>query len=303
MPTVRQIADIKAKLLHPALTSHFEVKIPIPPGLLSNNGQYLTANGLRGFATVHQDRLQLMCSETLLPGSALGTMDISGDYHGVTQKHATRRIYDDRIDLTFYVDADNYIPIRYFETWIKYIVGESISSSNGRPGSENENYFYRINYPNDYICKTGLEVVKFERTGNKDTYTGKSLVYKFVNSFPIAINSMPVSYEASSLLKCTVSFSYIRYLITPTAPEPDHKDSGDDAGDDNDTSSLNLAADSPYKFTAPDYLLNPKFGVQESPNDFLNIGNPALDQFGNRDAIGRPLGQGTIGTVGATISA
>jgi len=296
MPTVRQIADIKSKLLHPALTSHFEVKIPIPPGL---SDKYLIANGLGGFATVSQDRLQLMCSEALLPGSALGTMDISGDYHGVTQKHATRRIYDDRIDLTFYVDADNYIPIRYFETWIKYIVGESIASSNGRPGSENENYFYRLNYPKNYICKTGLEVVKFERTGDKDRYTGKSLVYKFVNSFPIAITSMPVSYEASSLLKCTVSFSYIRYLITPTSKEPEHEDSGDT----NDTSSSSLAADSPYKFTAPDFLLNPKFGVQESPNDFLNIGNPALDQFGNRDAIGRPLGQGTIGTVGATISA
>jgi len=296
MPTVRQIADIKSKLLHPALTSHFEVKIPIPPGL---SDKYLIANGLGGFATVSQDRLQLMCSEALLPGSALGTMDISGDYHGVIQKHATRRIYDDRIDLTFYVDADNYIPIRYFETWIKYIVGESITSSNGRPGSENENYFYRLNYPKNYICKTGLEVVKFERTGDKDRYTGKSLVYKFVNSFPIAITSMPVSYEASSLLKCTVSFSYIRYLITPTSDEPEHKDSGDT----NDTSSSSLAADSPYKFTAPDFLLNPKFGVQESPNDFLNIGNPALDQFGNRDAIGRPLGQGTIGTVGATISA
>ena len=298
MPTVRQIADIKSKLLHPALTSHFEVKIPIPPGF-SDNDKYLIANGLGGFVTVSQDRLQLMCSEALLPGSALGTMDISGDYHGVTQKHATRRIYDDRIDLTFYVDADNYIPIRYFETWIKYIVGESITSSNGRPGSENENYFYRLNYPKNYICKTGLEVVKFERTGDKDRYTGKSLVYKFVNSFPIAITSMPVSYEASSLLKCTVSFSYIRYLITPTSNEPEHEDSGDT----NDTSSSSLAADSPYKFTAPDFLLNPKFGVQESPNDFLNIGNPALDQFGNRDAIGRPLGQGTIGTVGATISA
>jgi hypothetical protein len=26
--------------------------------------------------------------------------------------------------------------------------------------------------------------------------------------------SMPVSYESSQLLKCTVSFSYIRYVIT-----------------------------------------------------------------------------------------
>ena len=68
MPTVRQIADIKSKLLHPALTSHFEVKIPIPPGL---SDKYLIANGLGGFVTVSQDRLQLMCSEALLPCSSI----------------------------------------------------------------------------------------------------------------------------------------------------------------------------------------------------------------------------------------
>jgi hypothetical protein len=39
MPTVRNIADIKSNLLHPALTSHFEVTIPKPPGL--SDGKYL----------------------------------------------------------------------------------------------------------------------------------------------------------------------------------------------------------------------------------------------------------------------
>ena len=35
----------------------------------------------------------------------------------------------------------------------------------------------------------------------------------FVRAFPIAVASMPVSYDASSLLKCTVSMTYIRYYI------------------------------------------------------------------------------------------
>lgn len=222
MPTVRNIADIKLKLLQPALTSHFEVKIPVPKGL---TGDYLSANGLAGFSAGKQDTLNLLCSETVLPGSNIGLMDITGDYHGVTQRHANRRIYDDRIDMTFYVDAENYIPIRYFETWIKFIVGESITESGGRPGSESENYFYRLNYPQKYICEQGLEVTKFERTStNKSTYSGKSLTYKFINAFPISVSSMPVSYDASSLLKCTVSFSYIRYVLTPTENEPAHDD-------------------------------------------------------------------------------
>jgi len=215
MPTKRTVADIKAKLLNPALTSHFEVKIPIPDGLTN---KYFASNGLEGFASGKQETLNLLCSETSLPGSNIGTMDITGDYHGVTQRHANRRIYDDRIDMTFYVNAENYLPIRYFETWMKYAVGESITETNNRPGSKSPNYFYRLNYPNLYISKQGLEVIKFERS-----YTN-SLKYTFINTFPISIASMPVSYDASSLLKCTVSFSYIRYILDPMGSEPPHAD-------------------------------------------------------------------------------
>jgi len=218
MPTPRSVDYIKSKLLNPSLTSHFEVQIPIPPGLEGKKGaNYLNANGLSNFKGTKQSILNLMCAETSLPGSNIGTMDITGDYHGVTQRHANRRIYDDRIDMTFYVDAENYLPIRYFEVWMKYIVGESITENNQRPGSKSPNYFYRLNYPINYIA-TGLKITKFERT-----YT-KTLTYEFIDAFPISIASMPVSYDTSSLLKCTVSFSYIRYVLDPTSKEPPHDD-------------------------------------------------------------------------------
>ena len=42
---------------------------------------------------------------------------------------------------------------------------------------------------------------------------GSFLRYAFVRSFPIAINSMPVSYDTSQLLNVTVSMSYVRYVI------------------------------------------------------------------------------------------
>ena len=206
MPTVRNIADIKANLLHPALTSHFEVTIPKPPGL---DLKYLTANGV----VYNQDKLNLLCSDAILPGSQLATHSISGDFHGATHKHAYKRLYDDRIDLSFYVDAENYLPIRFFEAWIKYISGEQITPTDGRPGVASKEYFYRMNYPEKYICNSGFEVIKFERTGNGSSYTGGQMVYKFVDVFPISINSMSVSYDASSLLKCTVAFSYVRYFI------------------------------------------------------------------------------------------
>ena len=197
-----KVSDIKANLLRPATTSHFEVDIPILPALREK------------YDTGKQSKISLMCSETSLPGSNLATFEINNDRTGVTEKHVHRRIFDDRIDLTFYVDAGNYLPIRFFESWIEF-------TTNGRnitPGDNTEqllqpNYFYRMQYPDEYIADSGLKVRKFEKD-----YQGV-LEYEFVRSFPIAISSMPVSYDASNLLSCNVSFSYIRYVVHPVNPQ------------------------------------------------------------------------------------
>jgi hypothetical protein len=69
-----------------------------------------------------------------------------------------------------------------------------------------------------------MTITKFERSfagiknkGNIKTVgeekPTKSLVYVFKQAYPISMNSIPVSYENSDLLKCTVSFSYTRYYI------------------------------------------------------------------------------------------
>ena len=189
MPRVRSVSNIKANLLRPALTSAFEVELGIP-------------NDLRRQLGARTDKLQLMCSEAVLPGSELATTEMNNDFTGVTERHAYRRMFDDRIDLSFYVDAEDYVPIRFFEAWMSYIVNENSNDA------LNENYFYRMRYPDDYTS-TGLKVTKFEKDHKQ------SLEYEFVKSYPIAITSMPVSYDASSLLKCNVSLTYIRYVVKP----------------------------------------------------------------------------------------
>ena len=68
-------------------------------------------------------------------------------------------------------------------------------------------YSYRAAYPDVYQVKEGLKVRKFERDYKS------TLEYDFVKSYPLAITSMPVSYEASSLLKCSVQMTYIRYVL------------------------------------------------------------------------------------------
>jgi hypothetical protein len=41
------------------------------------------------------------------------------------------------------------------------------------------------------------------------------LEYTFVKVFPISVSSIPVSYDTASLLKCTVSLTYLRYVVNP----------------------------------------------------------------------------------------
>ena len=258
------VDKIKAKLLRPALTSHFIVQIPKPPKF----DRYLASNGISNF---DQEQLNLLCSEATLPGSSLATHENNSDFPGVTQKFAYRRLYDDRIDFTFYVNADNYLPIVYFESWIKFIVAESKSpdAKSGKLSIDKSEYFYRVKYPDDYIAQQGLKITKFERTSKSEksaNHEGATLTYNFVSAYPIAVTSMPVSYDTSSLLKCTVSFSYIRYYIeslkgsTETEPAT--------PGSRTATRSPNGAADSP--FTNPNFG---EFGVNktgiESPTTFL----------------------------------
>ena len=213
--STRNIDTIKATLLRPATTSHFEVRIGIPRNTRTSG----LGSHLRGFLSGNsQENLNLMCCEAVLPGSQLATTEITNNYTGVTERHAYRRIYDETIDLTFYVDAGNYLPIIFFETWMNGIVNED------QDDAVSGNYNYRVKYPDDYVAQ-GLQVIKFEKdyhsqiTGriyNVRKGSGTSVQYDFVRSYPRSITSMPVSYDGSNLLKCSVQMSYVRYVVTPS---------------------------------------------------------------------------------------
>ena len=197
----KSMSQIKTNLLRPALTSHYGVTIGIPPALRPI---------LSGFMRNGQEQLNLSCSEAVLPGSNLTTMEINDNFTGVTERHAYRRVFDDRVNLTFYVNAENYLPIRFFEAWKSYVMNEGQTAENHTP--KNKNYSYRVNYPDGDkgYTATGLTITKFERD-----YRG-SLTYEFIKSYPISVSSMPVSYDTSGLLKCTVSMTYLRYVVAQT---------------------------------------------------------------------------------------
>ena len=211
MPSKKSVAEIKTHLLRPALTSHFEVQIVPPPDLQS-------------YINPKQEKLNLACCEVDLPGSSLATSEINNDFTGVTERHAYRRIFEESTNFAFYVDAGDYTPIRFFEKWIDHITNlseDGVTIPNAPLNKLDPNYFYRMRYPDGdgtsgkggYIGKT-MKIVKFER----DYRPNRTLEYQFVKCFPLAITSMPLSYESSSLLKCSVSMTYIRYIVNPAFP-------------------------------------------------------------------------------------
>ena len=209
-------SGIKSKLFQPSLTAHFRLGLTLPDFVLGRGANY------------DQDYLQLACHETSLPGSQLATFEVMNDFTGVTERYAHRRMYGDELSVSFYVDANNYTPIKIFERWIGYISGTVDENGENDEGLDSRDFNHRLNYPgtsNDGYTKE-LTLTKFERNYN---YSGNKnfLEYRFVGAFPYSINSMPVSYDGSQILKCSVQFRYIRYYITQDSfenqPTPEYQ--------------------------------------------------------------------------------
>lgn len=142
------------------------------------------------------------CRTAALPGSQLGTFDAGDQFPGVTQQFAYRRIFP-QFELTFYVDYE-YKVQKFFELWQEYIMSGS-NAADGMSFDQN-NYFYRVKYPEEYKCER-VRLIKFDRD-----YDNR-IEYNFMNAFPVNINSTQVSYDASRVLQVSVRFAYERYVF------------------------------------------------------------------------------------------
>jgi len=204
-PEKLRTSDIKSRLLNVAQTSLYRLSIPALPDAVNS---FVKQRGI--VSSTQVDDISLLCTETSLPGSSLATHEVTNDYHGVTEKMAYRRIYDNTLDCTFYVDRE-YRVIELFDGWINYIVGEgSITGGFSREDFKTGTAHHRILYPKTY--KKDIFVSKFERDHHSPKGSSTFMEYTFVDAFPTNIVSMPVSYDQSQILKCTVSFSYTRYV-------------------------------------------------------------------------------------------
>ena len=143
------------------------------------------------------DNIGLLCSDAVLPGSALASLNTAGDFQGVVERFAHTRNFT-QINLEFYVDNE-YKSLKFLEHWMEYIAGASTADP------VNDSYHFKMRYPEEYKSND-TRIVKFE--ANHFQF----LEYRFIGMFPLSLNSTRVSYQSSSILKATCSFSYDRYI-------------------------------------------------------------------------------------------
>lgn len=210
-PKRKTVADLKTNILNPALTSTYVCDFTFP-GAVAKWANNIT--GIGGGITFDKvSNISIACREASLPGTSLATHEMLNDFTGIRERHAYRRQYDDTASFTFYVDV-NYDTIFLFENWINFIVNQD----NNDKLTKNSNYSYTVNFPNEY--KSEIYIRKFERD-----YAGRNLEYTFFDAYPLSINTMPLSYDASQVLQCTVNFCFSRYIINApdgyTAPPPE----------------------------------------------------------------------------------
>jgi len=139
------VSKIKSRLLNVAQSSLYRLTLPVPQAVRSR----------LSLGSYDYDNISLMCCEASLPGSSLTTHEVNNDYAGVTEKMAYRRLYDETLGLTFYVDR-NYQVIQMIEAWMDYITGVDNTKT-----YEDPYVSHRMAYPNTY--KNNIYITKFER--------------------------------------------------------------------------------------------------------------------------------------------
>tara|TARA_B100001287_G_scaffold21844_1_gene16017 strand:- start:644 stop:1345 length:702 start_codon:yes stop_codon:yes gene_type:complete len=203
VPNVFRTGQLKSKILNLSQSSVYQVKIQPPPKVKD----FIAESGRNFKYDKDGEDMELLCSETTLPGTSFSTHEVTNDFAGVTEKMAYRRMFDATIDMTFYVDKE-YGVIEFFDGWMDWISGMNRNSPVA--GDERELYRrnsanYRFNYPNTY--KAPIYLTKFEKN-----LSDRQMSYEFVDAFPLNVISIPVSYAQSEILKLSVSFAYTRYI-------------------------------------------------------------------------------------------
>jgi hypothetical protein len=155
-----------------------------------------------GIGTAYE-AFSLLCEEASLPGMQAMTGQTTGVYMGEGQvNYAHTKSYTD-ITLGWTCDA-NMLPLKFVNAWLGFIFGDDDKTTK----TIDRYRINRVQYPEDYQCQ--IKITKAERNGTSPL--GRvSGIYTLHDAWPYSIQSTPVSYGATTLLKVTASFYYRRW--------------------------------------------------------------------------------------------
>jgi hypothetical protein len=217
MPSAREIFG------NLSLTSQFKVSLHLTDGgsdlmdWLRNSGVINNPKYNRTNPFIYD----FYCAEAVIPGVQFDVTEEMGSRQGTIERFPTRRIFPE-FTMTFYVDSE-YNLIRLFEEWMNFInplyAGTGILPANplgqGNNLGKDRRDFFRFRYPDDY--KRIISITKFERNFDSskpnDIRFPPHLTYRMLEAFPTNITAMPLTYEGSQIVKTTVTFQYIRYVM------------------------------------------------------------------------------------------
>jgi len=173
--------------------------------------------------------LQLLCNEIQLPGVTYSAFDIKSVHKGITQKHATAKVFNE-LDVSFFMDGSS-LPLRFFRGWQDFIQNGVLDNPK-RYYQEEQTYkrAFATNYYEDYACDMFInKLEKFSTPDTKkvDPSTGqmtKGEYYepwkaRLVKAYPYTVASIPYSAGPAQLVKATIGFYYeYSHLLTSAKP-------------------------------------------------------------------------------------
>jgi len=186
-------------------------KIGVGRGM-SLTTSYLVKFGRKGGS---DEAITLFCDEAQLPNVQAATAQIAGRYTGEgPYQYPHTRLFTD-ISLGFLCDAQ-LTQLKFFQQWYDDIFNSTSTYKKGLGTPENmtsgklpdRQRVNRLKFPAEYTSTTWITKVE-----QGPGYDRPTITYILENSYPYAIDAVPLSYGSSQVTRVNVNFHYVRHSI------------------------------------------------------------------------------------------
>ena len=185
----------------------------------NNNKSILERLKYYGFNTssssgVYSD-MMFLCDEASLPGTFAATNEVDGVYAGRLIQYPHAKLYND-IRLSF-IQTNQMNPQKFFEAWMGGMFPEYgvDNATEIQPAERTRRRAVSntvgLRYYKEMVCPK-LTVTKSYKDSTGPSGQN-SCYYDMFNVYPYSIESVPLSYGASTLNKLRVSFRYEKHVV------------------------------------------------------------------------------------------